>query len=232
MVESAKILYQEGLLDEAKQTLIRLLMQLPQYRPALELFEKIKNVEYQRLDQQPANNSGNALDRNLILKNLEEDLGLETEASSAEQPSHSAWSSIEVNHEQLTRQQWLDLAITFYEMERFKESEYALSHIVNPESSWGEPKTDELTISALMLCARIYNLNEQFENTLKLLEPVFESRLQALPDFQVVSVYYEYAVAAFRLGQRAVAKKYFIKVVNVYPEYKETQSYLKSFHAE
>jgi tetratricopeptide (TPR) repeat protein len=117
-VESAKILMREGLVEEAKKTLYRVLANHPSALSAKKFLKQIQDLEIKALFQQPAkNNPERTVDPNQVCERLEQDFGLnELEPVGTKE----LWCHPEGQDWTLTEQ--MDVAIAFFEMDCFADA--------------------------------------------------------------------------------------------------------------
>ena len=217
-VESAKILFQEGLLDEAKRILHKVLISHPSYGRATRLLQEIRGAELDHL----LNRSGSkGTDRRKpedpakILRKLEADLGLTLEQDlSAINPAQENW----VHSGALLPVERFDLAIAFFEMGCFRdvirELEEALRQVRLENSI-----LDETGVSMVALLAEsLISLQEAFEAKMFLAPILSEPEIShetKLP------LYYLAARSEELLGGRKEARAWLEKVLEIDPLYRD-----------
>ena len=217
-VESAKILFQEGLLDEAKRILHRVLISHPSYGKASRLLEQIRNSELDQLLNRPGSRASDRRkpeDPAKIARRLEADLGITLEQESGSiDPARENW----VHGGSLLPRERFDLAIAFFEMgclrDVIRELEEAIRQ-VRLESSI----LDETGVSMVALLSE----------SLILLERAFEAKMFLAPVLNEPEISHEtklplYYIAARSeelLGAKKEAKAWLEKVMEIDPLYRD-----------
>jgi tetratricopeptide (TPR) repeat protein len=216
-VESAKILFQEGLLDEAKKTLHRILISHPAYSRASKLLKEIQKTELNHIlnRSQASSDRRKMEDPERILRKLEADLGISIESRSAVlDPAHENWT----HSMELSSQERFDLGIAFFEMGCFRDADRELAEalrIFRVENS----SLDESGVSIVALRAEsLIRLEEAFEAKMFLApilnEPEISHELK-LP------LYYLAARSEELLGARVEAKAWLQKVMDIDPLFRD-----------
>ncbi len=217
-VESAKILFQEGLLDEAKRLLHRVLISSPSYSRASRLLKDIQKAE---LDLILNRSQSLSVDRKKledpegILRKLEADLGITIEEQSgAFNPTQENW----IHTMELGPRERFDLAVGFFEMGCFRDADRELMEALR-QVRLQNSSLDEAGVSIVALRAEaLIRLENAFEAKMFLApilnEPEISHELK-LP------LYYLAGLAEEILGSRAEAKAWFEKVVEIDPLFRD-----------
>ena len=227
-LESAKILIQENLFEEAKHILFRMLTRIndPQslsHRRAKELLLKIETIELNELMTKVsrANPTKNIEDSTSIITQLEKDLKLNSFEEEEPLMENELWN---VNESPTTAVGLFDLAVAFYEMGCFgdalRELRRAEKKIRIEESFLGE-----LGVSVVALYAQtLVKLNQPF-NAKIYLEPILLE--PDLPHEQKIILYYTMGLTAQALEEKSNAKGWFQKVVASDPDFKDVQQRIR-----
>ena len=219
-VASARILFQEGLFEEAKKLLHRVLIQLPGYASAQKLLSEINQVELDRLLQYPLRKSKEnvALENpDRVIEKLERDLGLGPSGGAGNfDPGRENW----IHPRGSNVQEAYDLGVAFFEMgcyrDALRESAQALKQIRVKNSDLGE-----LGVAIAVLSAESHlALGEAFETKTFLL-PIL-SELEISHESKI-PLYYLMALAEERLGYRIEARAWLEKVIEADPLYRDAQ---------
>jgi tetratricopeptide (TPR) repeat protein len=216
-VESAKILFQEGLLDEAKKILHRIIISHPSYAKASMLLKEIQKTELDHiLNRSHASSDRKKLeDPENILRKLEADLGISIDSRMvALDSTQEHW----IHSMELGSRERLDLAIAFFEMGCYRDADRELIEalrIFRVENS----SLDESGVSIVALRAEsLIRLEEAFEAKMFLApilnEPEISHELK-LP------LYYLAARSEELLGGRAEAKAWLQKVMDIDPLFRD-----------
>jgi tetratricopeptide (TPR) repeat protein len=122
-VESARILVREGLVEEAKKTLYKVLAYKPDFRPALEILKQIEAIELKELFRESPLGSSRKKnpvmeDIDSLIESLDRDLGLGLNADVASPDANQEiWNAVvDSNSADLDSQARFDLGVAFYEM--------------------------------------------------------------------------------------------------------------------
>ena len=227
-LESAKILIQENLLEEAKKLLFRLLtrihdMKTPGYRRARELLSRIEAMELDELmnRNQKKKNSTKIEDPTGLIEKLERDLQIECLDEESVAPDQEIWN---VGQAALSVVGRFDLAVGFYEMgcyaDALRELKQAEKKIRIEETFLGD-----LGISIVALRAQsLIHLGQAFDAKIYL-EPILLE-----PDLQhekKIILYYTMGLAEEVLGEKNKARAWFVKVVQAEPGFKDAQQRIK-----
>ncbi len=217
-VESAKILVQEGLLDEAKRLLHRVLITHPSYSRASKLLKEIQKTE---LDQILNRSRGYGSERkklehpDRVLKKLEADLGISLEgAADGLDPKKENW----IHGVSLDFRERFDLAIAFYEMGCYRDADREAAEALR-QYRVENSSLDETGVSIVALRAEtLIRLEEAFEAKLFLMsilnEPEISHELK-LP------LYYLAARSEEMTGGYAEAKAWLQKVMDIDPLFRD-----------
>lgn len=223
-VESAKILFQEGLIEEAKKVIYRIQMIQPNFTPAIQLLAKINKEEEKKLFQssQRAPRVANTLseDSDFILKSLDRDLGLELHAGEVSQEQENF-----ITNESLSAREHYDLGVAFFQIDCFldsiRELKKAERKIRLEESFLGE-----LGVSVVSLHAEcLFKLGRSYEAK-SFLEPILTE-----PEINLeekISFFYLLGLVELDLGNIPEGKAWFQKVIDLDPQFRDTAFRLKT----
>ncbi len=227
-LESAKILIQENLFEEAKHVLFRLLTRIndPQslsHRRARELLTKIEAIELNQLMSETSHTKTQKKleDPTLLITQLEKDLQLYSFDEDAALFEKEQWN---VEETPVTAKGLIDLAVAFYEMgcygDALRELRRAEKKIRIEESFLGE-----LGVSVVALQAQaLVKLGYAFKAKIYL-EPIVME-----PDLlheQKIVLYYTMGLAEQALEETSTAKAWFQKVVEADPDFKDAQQRIR-----
>jgi hypothetical protein len=228
-LESAKILIQENLLDEAKRILFRLIARIQKtdshaYRRAREMLARIESIEMKALlSISPQQKKPPAFDdQTRVIQGLEKDLEIELNESSDSTLSKEWWSPAAGP---LTAQDLFDLAVGFHEMgchaDAIRELRKAEKKIRIEQSFLGE-----LGVSIVALHAQsLVDLGRAFEAKINL-EPVLLE--PDVPHEQKILLYYMMGLAEQALENKTTAKAWFQKVRDSEPGFRDVDQRLKA----
>ncbi|MBU6153489.1 MAG: hypothetical protein KGP28_04225 [Bdellovibrionales bacterium] len=217
-VESAKILFQEGLLEEAKRILHRVLISHPSFGRAKRLLQEIRNSELDLLLNRSTSSSPDRFrieDPEAILRKLGSDLGIlvDREAGSID-PKRENWS----HSPPLQPRERFDLAVAFFEMDCFRDAVRELEEALR-QVRLENSILDELGISMVALQAEsLICMEEAFEAKMFLAPILNESEIShelKLP------LYYLAARSEEMLGARIEAKAWLEKVMEIDPLFRD-----------
>lgn len=226
--ESAKILIQENLYEEAKHVLFRLLTRIHDqqsysYRRAKELLQKIENIEMNELMTHSSRSkpTKNTDDTTAIISQLEKDLQLDSSSLETIPQEGERWI---VDGVLSSAKEMFDLAVAFYEMECFgdalRELKRAEKKIRIEESFLGE-----LGVSVVALQAQaMIRLGQAFQAKVYL-EPILIE--PDLPHEQKIILYYTMGLAEQALEEKKSAKSWFQKVALSDPDFKDVQQRIR-----
>ena len=120
-LQSAKILFQEGLLDEAKKKLYQILIAAPNYTPAHDLLKLIQDGEVKGLLSQSVPNQRakkiKVEDTDGIIQKLNADLGLGLDVRDFD-PERENW----ITGVDLSSREHYDLGVAFFEMGCYRDA--------------------------------------------------------------------------------------------------------------
>lgn len=227
-VEGARILFQEGLVEEAKRALFRVLFSEPQFQSAQALLSEIQTFELNEIYKNKNPRHGRAQEsaelrdwfkRDEVLQELQSDLGFELE------PSVDSGASVVVSGQvELCNQSRLDLSIGFLEMEKYDEALRELDLI----SVGLESQNNEFVATILWVKAKAWMGKKEYYRVLSLLEPFIEQENLGRDSF--VALNYAYALAALSINEMSLAKERFEKVVAIDPHYLDARFHLSKLH--
>lgn len=234
MLESAKILAGEGLMEDAKKILRKILFRDPQNVTAKQRLETIHDAEVKQLLNANAELTSDNIkgakqiypasreELEFLLKGLEADLSLETESDqlkelfSSEQDLIRYQMSLEVELQGCTSRDRLDLGIAFAEMGLL---DVAIGQVriaaLDPD----------LEFSAIALIAQWLYEKDRAYDALSEIEPILSSA-----DYQPhekIPYYYLAAISNLRLGRKAQAIARFKLISDLEPEYRDVAERLK-----
>jgi tetratricopeptide (TPR) repeat protein len=209
-VESARILMREGLAEEAKKTLYRLLAHQPQFSPALKLLKQIQDVELKALfepDRRMAGPRKKPTPRyeppEQVIEKLERDLQLDPEMEV--QGDAERW----VVSQEVPHRERVDLAVAFFEMGCFAD---ALRELTKVEKQIRVEKTflgEEGVAVVAMIAQCLVQLNRAFEAKSKL-EPILTET--DLRHEDKLTLYYCMGLAEQALGHSEIALGWYQKI--------------------
>lgn len=228
-VESARILMNEGLLEEAKKLLFRLLANHPKNKAALELLKSIESIELKNLFQEKTQTISRPEPRSsteALIEQLSRDLDLDLEAE-ADTENRVQWKwSVSSDPqkssavETLSSRELYDLAVAFYEMQCFH---YAIDVLRQAEkkirSRQAELGVEGVGVAAL-LAESLICVGEAFEAKIYL-EPILVE--PEISHEQKVPLLYLMGLAEEEMGQKKRASGWFKKVLESDPDFREVQ---------
>lgn len=216
-VESAKILFQEGLFEEAKKLLFQVLIQEPAHRKARVLLDQIQNKEEQLLLNSNTSKSTKKTateNQSEIIEQLNSDLGLELDAKHFD-PEIENWH---IETSLLPRERY-DLGVAFFEMGCFKDAMRELKiaeRCVRLEQTF----LGEFGVSVVALYSEcLVELGRTYEAK-SYLEPILNE-----PDLKLeekLVLFYVMGRVEHALGNSASAKGWFQKVLEVEPNFRDS----------
>lgn len=215
---SAKILFQEGLVEEAKKLLHKVLMVQGGHGQALEFLKQIQDSELSalfRVTSDSSRKSRSFEDPDAVILRLEKDLGIHIESDGRGfDPSVENWNHPEVRDPS----QAFDLGVAFFEMGCHRDAIRQLSDAVRRirvmQSSLGEQG-----VAAAALCAEsMIALGEAYEATAWLTPMLNELDLTHETK---ISLFYLMGRAEELLNHRAEARAWYQKVMEVDPLYRD-----------
>lgn len=216
-LESAKILFSEGLLEESKRVLYRMLLHSPQFRKGRELLAQIQKHELEKIhDSHPRTASKSVTeDPDDVIRRLEGDLGINSDSAGPD-PSLETWA----HPSDLDAQSHLDLGIAFFEMGCFRDAERelraAVRQVLQSSSELGETG---LSATAL-LAESLILLGEAFDAKMLLEAPLSDAGLM---HEDKTAIYYLMGRAEEALGHPASAKGWYGKVLQAEPFFRDAE---------
>jgi tetratricopeptide (TPR) repeat protein len=216
-LESARILFSEGLLEEAKRTLHRMLLVQPNYKRGRDLLDQILKHELEHLyDAAPRAQAKVVVESpDEVIRRLEGDLGL-LEGDSVLEAGNENWK----HGTDLDARSSLDLGIAFFEMGCYRDAARELQgtlRLVRQSSS----ELGELGLSAVALYAESLLLLEEAFDAKMLLEPPLSDT--GLRHEDKTALYYLMGRVEERLGHRDQAKGWYGKVVQSDPGFRDAE---------
>lgn len=218
---SAKILFSEGLLEEAKRILYRMLLHSPHFRKGRELLEQIAKHEIDHLYDSTPRSSGKSVleDPDEVIRRLESDLGIEDPV-----PIIGTESGFWSHSADLDARTSLDLAIGFFEMGCWRDSEKELRHTVRQVLQ--ETSTlGEVGLSATALLAESLILSGDAFEAKMVLEPVLSD--SDLLHEEKTGIYYLMGRSEETLGHPEAAKGWYQKVIEAEASFRDTEFRLR-----
>ena len=227
-LESARILIQENLYDEAKRVLFRLLTRIHDphsfhYRRTKEMLDKIESIEMNDLMNKNSRikPEKNIEDTTSLITQLERDLQLEAFDEENTVLDQEQWN---VSETPSTAQGLFDLAIAFYEMgclgDALRELRRAEKKIRIEASFLGE-----LGVSVVALQAQtLIKLGNAFKAKVYLEPVLMESDLL---HEQKIILYYSMGMVEQALEERSAAKGWFQKVADFDPTFKDVEQRIR-----
>lgn len=221
-IESAKILQQEGLFDDAKKILRKILLAEPNRWEVKEILDEIQNVEIKQLlsdsgySPQKRRNTDILLDTNIVsteimLRRLELDLKLSTTSCVDEEPLKFQWTHASARDS-------LDLGTAFFEMGLFKTARKVLETA---------HKDEQERLGALSLIAQCWiNEHKPYEVT-HLLEPVL-AEAETTREEKLDLIYWM-ARAFEQMQYDDLAIQWYEEVIELNPDYRDSVERLKWF---
>jgi tetratricopeptide (TPR) repeat protein len=218
-LQSAKILFQEGLLDEAKKKLYQILIAFPNYPSAVELLARIRDGEMKGLLRQTVPTAhGKKLkteDPERIIEKLNSDLGLDLQMEGFD-PARENW----VSQTDLSSRGHYDLGVAFFEMgcyrDAVRELKFSERKIRMEQTFLGE-----LGVAVVALYSEsLVKLDRGFEAK-SYLEPIL-----AEPDLNQEEknvLFYVMGIAEASLGKIPEAKGWLQKVYDLNPDFRDVR---------
>ncbi len=213
--ESARILIREGLVDEAKKTLYRVLAHHPKYKLAEELLKQIETLELKNLFEQSGKNKKivKPEDSASLIEALNQDLGLGLDGL-ADVDQKEKWNVLTG----LTTKEYFDLGIAYFEMDCFvdalREFNKAVNKIRIEQTFLGE---DGLMCVSL-IAQSLIQLNRAYEAKAYLEPVLIESDLK---HEDKLVLYYAMGVAEQALGNNSAARGWLQKTAEIDPDYRD-----------
>ncbi|NDG84340.1 MAG: hypothetical protein EBX52_04785 [Proteobacteria bacterium] len=217
-VDSARILLQEGLLEEAKKLLHKVLIHHPGFVRAVEQLDSVRAEELNLILNRSASvraPKGRPENPESIIRRLEKDLGVVLLDEAGElDPSRENW----VHGHRDSPRQAFDLGVAFFEMGCFRDAiielEDALRSVRITQTELGE-----LGVAAATLCGEcLVALGEGFAAKSFLLPIVNEPELGHETK---IPLFYMVGRAEELLGNHVEAKTWFKKVIEVDPFFRD-----------
>ena len=214
--ESAKILIGEGLLDEAKKILFRVLAYNPQYAQAQKLLKQVEDLELKNIfdsSASPQKKQTTVEDISRLIESLDYDLGLNLDEDRKPGTREMFTPVTGLNSKEL-----LDLAIAYVEMGCFsdalRELKKAEKKIRTEDSFLGE--TGLTIVSLIAQC--LVRLGKAFEAKAFLGPILMEADLK---HEDKALLYYEMGCVEQSLGSNQAAVDWFRKVVEIDSQFKD-----------
>lgn len=216
-VESAKILFQEDLIEEAKKVLHRVLIAHPDHRRARALLEQIHQSEYDGILKQAGTvrpKKTKLEDPDEVIAALEEDLGLRGQDSDAPDPGAATWT----HGARTSPQERLDLGVAFFEMGCFRDALIELEEglrLIRLEQSELGP----LGVSiAALLAEALIELGEAFAAKSFLIPLLGEPELS---EDSKLPLFYLMGRTEDSLGRKAEARAWYRRVLDADPWFRD-----------
>ena len=218
---SARILFSEGLLEEAKRILYRMLLHTPHFRKGRELLDQIAKYEIDHLYDSTPRSSGKSVldDPAEVIRRLESDLEIEDPVPSTG-PESPVWS----HAADLDARTSLDLAVGFFEMGCWRDAEKELRHTIRQvlqETS----VLGEVGLSATALLAEALILSGDAFEAKMVLEPVLSD--SELLHEDKTGLYYLMGRAEESLAHPEAAKGWYHKVIQAEPSFRDAEFRLR-----
>lgn len=230
--ESAKILVSEGLLDEAKKILHRVLLADPHHVAAHNKLEELRALELKILfsDARPRRRHRPAetedvdlasIDSEEVIRKLDEDLGLGiigSHMSLFQDPASMAKFSASIDRDlaDLTPRDRMDVGVAFYEM--------GLFDLACRQFELAARDSDSHAQATVLLAQTLVDADKPFEATLKL-EPILEDA--ELTAEQKLDSMYLMARAYEQMNRTEQALQWYAQVSRVDSNYRDIPDRLK-----
>lgn len=222
--ESAKILMNEGLADEAKKLLFRVLANHSNYGPAKKLLEEIEEIELKEIFNSSGRNSTtNELgveDVDQLITRLEQDLNLNSVAHNSSTDEQTIFNSTAG----LRPKEYLDLAIGYIEMgchaDALRELHKAERIIRTEDTFLGE--TGLTVVSLIAKC--LVSQGKHYEAK-EFLQPILTET--DLAHENKIILYYEMGCIEQALGNKNEAVQWLLHVMKIDSLFKDTNYRLK-----
>ncbi|MBS1959654.1 MAG: hypothetical protein JST80_09305 [Bdellovibrionales bacterium] len=219
-VESARILLREGLIEEAKKTLYRVLTQKPRYADAIKLLKQIDELEMHALFQpsrRAVQRHPKFEDPDPIIAKLERDLNLEPEAAAGHD---ERW----VTPQALKTEDRVDLAVAFFEMGCYAD---ALRELIRIEKKIRIENTflgSQGVAVVGMIAQSLVNLDRAYEAKIKL-EPVLNEA--DLNHEDKLTLYYCMGICEQALGHPNLALGWYQKISETDVDFRDIRVRIK-----
>lgn len=227
-LQSARILLNEGLIEEAKKVLRRILIQDPSFVPAHRKLEEIHELELKqifsdtsgpRINRKPAQES----EPEDVIEQLDRDLGLGLDTAVSElsifgndQAMNEFAEGLELEMQDASARDRLDLGIGFLEM--------GLHHLAARQFG-AAVKEDELRVSATALLAWTYIMSNRAFDAATLLDPILAD--SEVDTAEKKDLMYLMGRAQEALNQRQVARWWYEKTSEIERHYRDIDERLK-----
>ena len=217
-VESAKILFQEGLFDEAKKLLHQVLMRNPRFTRATSLLDEIRNEELNLILNRSSTLRGGRKppeDPEAVIRKLEKDLGMDLISDKqALDPAVENWAH---GHRE-SPEQAFDLAVAFFEMGCFRDAVIELEETLRAIRI-ARTELGELGVAAAALYAEsLIELKEAFSAKSFLMPVLNELELNHEAK---IPLFYMVGRAEELLGNAHDAKSWYNKVIEADPFFRD-----------
>ena len=217
-VESAKILFQEGLFDEAKKVLHQVLIRHPLFTRASQLLDEIRNEELNLILNRSSTLRGGKKppeDPEAIIRKLEKDLGMDFGSSEGNfDPAVENWS----HQNRDSPEQAYDLGVAFFEMGCYRDAMIELEEAIR-RIRISRTELGDLGVAAAALYSEsLIQLKEAFSAKSFLLPILNELELT---HESKIPLFYLVGRAEELLGNSADAKSWYRKALEVDPFYRD-----------
>lgn len=237
LFHSAEILKQEGLIDDAKSLLRKILRQNSKDVAARKLLEEIHQSELKHIletpDTQPSSKSSSQEESTEeTVRDLEELLRVDLHSPSSEDEIFQSAESkkdflaqVEKQFRSASAQDRLDIGIAFLSMNCLEFAITQFQSIIrNSNSSSSDTLQRGVIFSAVSLLASTYLSLGRYMDSLTLLEPLY--RDQDWLEEQVLDLKYLMARSYEGLGRREESKGFFQSLLKSDPSYRDVQERL------
>ncbi len=218
-VRSAEILLSEGLFEEAKRILRRLLMRHPEFAPASELLGRIQEQELRMIldrdsrrdpEEQPLRNPDE------VIRKLLEDLGMDASLPGGIDPAALNWA----HSPRASVEEAFDLGVAFFEMGCFRDAIVELEEALRMIRI-GRSELGPAGVAAAALCAEaMVNLADGFAAKSFLIPVLNEPELK---HEEKIPLFYLVGRAEEILGNHNEAKGWFGKVIEADPLFRDAE---------
>lgn len=231
--ENAKILANEGFIEDAKKVLRKILINDPKHGPAKQLHQQILDREMNDLlaDRDPAAKRPQLFERkgklarapqatsDEVLRELEQDLGISETNLAAE-----GAVAVQADLQGTTESDRIDLGIAFMEMGLYEQSIAHLKSALEMIENKLEPDLVQ-RISATALLARAYLLGQRPYDAIHLLHAI--ARDAEIAPGDKTEFFYLMGMAFEQSGDRKGSIPWYEKVRDLDPQYRDIQERLR-----
>ena len=222
-LQSAKILFQEGLLEESKKKLYQILIGMPAYQSAQDLLKQIQSQELKGLLSQSLSLSRPKKipteDASRIIQKLNEDLGLNLDIKAFDADRENWIHPINLN-----AKEHYDVGVAFFEMGCYRDAAREL-RAAEKKIRMEQTFLGELGVSVAALYSETLVLLGSPYDAKVFLEPIL-----AEPDLKLEEknvLFYVMGLALESLGQLKQSKSWYQKVYAIDPGFRDTEFKLK-----